>query len=275
MKFTTVSSAILFAGVALGARFTEERRARAARRAEAAVAPRPGSGLPRLPVVPSVEADAIEGNNTANVEYSSNWAGAVLIGSGYKSVTGTFVVPTPKAPSGGNSGTQYAASAWVGIDGDTATNSILQTGVDFYVENGQVSYDAWYEWYPDYAYTFSGFSISTGDTIRVTVTATTTSSGTALVENLTTGKKVTHSFSGQSRALQELNAEWIVEDFSEGNSLVPFANFGTVTFTDSEATTSSSTVGPEGATIIDIKQNNKVLTSASVSGDDVTITYVG
>lgn len=46
---------------------------------------------------------------------------------------------------------QYAASAWVGIDGDTAQNSILQTGVDFYVEGSSVSYDAWYEWYPDYA----------------------------------------------------------------------------------------------------------------------------
>lgn len=46
---------------------------------------------------------------------------------------------------------QYAASAWVGIDGDTASNSILQTGVDFYVEGSSVGYDAWYEWYPDYA----------------------------------------------------------------------------------------------------------------------------
>lgn len=46
---------------------------------------------------------------------------------------------------------QYAASAWVGIDGDTADNSILQTGVDFYAEGGEVGFDAWYEWYPDYA----------------------------------------------------------------------------------------------------------------------------
>lgn len=46
---------------------------------------------------------------------------------------------------------QYAASAWVGIDGDTASNSILQTGVDFYVEGSSIGFDAWYEWYPDYA----------------------------------------------------------------------------------------------------------------------------
>ena len=48
-------------------------------------------------------------------------------------------MPTPKAPSGG-SGT-YSASAWVGIDGDTCDNAILQTGVDFTVSGGSVSYD--------------------------------------------------------------------------------------------------------------------------------------
>ena len=63
-------------------------------------------------------------DNETQVSYSSNWAGAVLIGSGYKSVTGTITVPTPKTPSGGNSRTQYAASAWVGIDGDTCETSM-------------------------------------------------------------------------------------------------------------------------------------------------------
>lgn len=36
----------------------------------------------------------------------------------------------------------------------------------------------------------------------------------------------------------------------------------------------SGTVTPAGATIIDIEQNGKVLTSASVSGSTVTVTYV-
>ncbi len=63
-------------------------------------------------------------SNGSQVSYSSNWAGAVLIGSGYQSVVGTITVPTPKAPSGGSSRTQYAASAWVGIDGDTCQTSM-------------------------------------------------------------------------------------------------------------------------------------------------------
>jgi hypothetical protein len=42
---------------------------------------------------------------------------------------------------------------------------------------------------------------------------------------------VTHTFSGETAgSLCEYNAEWIVEDFEEGSSLVEFADFGTVTF---------------------------------------------
>lgn len=123
MKFSTIATALFGANVALAARFTDKRRERNAARAAAA---RTGLSLPRLPV--GSEADVSKGlefaNDTAHVEYSSNWAGAVLIGTGYKSVTGTFVVPTPSTPSGGSSGTEYAASAWVGIDGDTASNSV-------------------------------------------------------------------------------------------------------------------------------------------------------
>jgi len=178
-------------------------------------------------------------------------------------------VPTPKVPSGGSSRTEYAASAWVGIDGDTCQTAILQTGVDFYVEGSSVSFDAWYEWFPDYAYTFSGFAVNAGNQIRMTASATSTSAGSVKIENLSTGKSVTHSFSGESDRLCETNAEWIVEDFSSGSSLVPFANFGTVTFTGCSPSVS-------GSEILDIKQNNKVLTSCSTSGSStVTCSYTG
>lgn len=110
----------------------------------------------------------------------------------------------------------------------------------------------------------------------MTVTATSTSAGTAVIQNLSTGQSVTHSFTRESNALQELNAEWIVEDFEENGSLVQFANFGTVTFTNAYATTSSGTTVQAGSnpTIIDIEQNNKVLTSVTTSGETVTVTYV-
>lgn len=93
------------------------------------------------------------------------------------------------------------------------------------------------------------------------------------MENVSKGTSVTHTFTSQSQALQELNAEWIVEDFQENSSLVPFANFGTVTFTNASATGSSGAAGPSGAEILDIQQNGVVLTSVSTSSSSVTVTY--
>ena len=132
---------------------------------------------------------------------------------------------------------------------------------------------AWYEWYPDYAYDFSGISFSPGDSVTLTVTASSTKAGTAVITNNSKGKTVSKSITSSS-ALCEQDAEWIVEDFEEGSSLVPFANFGTVTFTGASAKTASGSVGPSGANTIDIEQGSKVLTSVSTSGSSVTVSYV-
>ncbi|KAI0668111.1 aspergillopepsin [Trametes maxima] len=228
---------------------------------------------PKQPTAgPVAEVGAL--SNVSHVEFSSNWAGAVLIANSntFKSVTGTFTVPTPREPSGG-SGT-HSASAWVGIDGDTCGSAILQTGIDFTVSGSRVSFDAWYEWFPDFAHDFSGISISPGNQITVTVTASSTTSGTATILNRSTGQQVSHSFSGQPALCQE-NAEWIVEDFEENGGLVPLANWGTVTFTGASAGTSGGSQGPSGATIIDLEQNGRQLTTVSTSGSSVTVQYSG
>lgn len=213
-------------------------------------------------------------NQTSQETYSSNWAGAVLIGTGYTWVSGEITVPIPQLPSGANSYTNYCASAWVGIDGDTCRTAILQTGIDFCIKGGSTSYSAWYEWYPDYAHDFSNVQISAGNVIKMTVNATSRSSGSATVENLSTGASVTHIFrNGLGGDLCEFNAEWIVEDFSVNNALAPFANFGTVVFSNAVASRGGDTYGPSGATIMDIYQD-RILTSSSVTGDTVTISYM-
>ncbi|KIK66576.1 hypothetical protein GYMLUDRAFT_192496 [Collybiopsis luxurians FD-317 M1] len=216
-----------------------------------------------------------EVTNTTHEEFSSNWAGAVLVASTatYKSVTGTFTVPTPKS-TGGSS--EQCATAWVGIDGDTCETAILQTGVDFCVQGSSVAYDGWYEFFPADSVDFSGISFSAGDSVTVTATVSSTTSGTLTIKNNSKGQTVSKTVSSSAK-LCETNAEWIVEDFEEceGNncSLVPFANFGTIQFTGASATTSSGTVTPAGATIIDIEQGSTVLTSSSVSGSTVTVRY--
>ena len=105
---------------------------------------------------------------TSDIEYSENWSGLAYTsppsGETFNAVSAKFTVPTPSIPSGvAATDGEYSASAWVGIDGNTYSTAILQTGLDFTVStSGDVSYDAWYEWYPDYAYNFD-LTISSGD----------------------------------------------------------------------------------------------------------------
>jgi hypothetical protein len=95
-----------------------------------------------------------------------------------------------------------------------------------------------------------------------------------VITNESNGQQVSQDITSSS-ALCEENAEWIVEDFEEGGGLVPFANFGTVTFTNAAATlVSGGTVDPSGADTIEIVQNNDVVTDVSV-GSEVTVTYTG
>ncbi|KAI2626172.1 peptidase A4 family-domain-containing protein [Xylaria nigripes] len=252
--------ATLFAASALAAPHTAARRAAHAARANRK------SNL-RLPA-PQVN------DGKKHLEFSTNWSGAVLsdkVGS-FTYVTGTIVVPTPK--SGGSAA---SSAAWVGIDGDTCKTAILQTGVDISVNaDGSPSYDAWYEWYPDFAHDFTNFTVSSGNEVRMTVNATTTGTGIALLENLTTGGSVTHTFTKQNSPLCEQDAEWIVEDYAEGGGLVPFANFDAVVFTDAETIKDGECIGPTGANIFNIQEaDGEILTDCEVTdASTVTCTYV-
>ena len=141
-------------------------------------------------------------------------------------MTATFTIPVPREPSGGTG--FHAGSAWVGIDGDTCGSAILQTGVDFVTHGNRTSFDgrrvllrltlrlnpfllilAWYEWFPAPSIDFKHISLAAGDVIRTTVVATSLTSGSAVLENLSTGQTVSHTFSNQP-SLCQANAEWIV-----------------------------------------------------------------
>ena len=267
MKTNAIIAALFCASSILASPIADRRRERRQARARRT---RPALNLTNV-----TQSDGPATISSDDAQTSTNWAGAVLVGTGYTSVTGSIVVPTPQEPPRARRNTQYAAAAWVGIDGDTCGSAIIQTGVDFYIQGGEVSYDAWYEWYPDYAYYFDDFELAAGDTILMTVKASSKSAGTATLENTSTGQTVSHSFSGESASLCETNAEWIVEDFSDSNNnLVPFADFTTVEFTGATAKSGKSTVDTTGATIINMKQSGKVLTSCSAGGSEVKCTYV-
>ncbi|KAM0264332.1 hypothetical protein ACHAQJ_000822 [Trichoderma viride] len=211
-------------------------------------------------------------NGTADVE-STNWAGAAITTSGITEVTGTFTVPKPTVPSGGSSRDEYCGAAWVGIDGYSDAD-LIQTGVLWCVEDGEFEYEAWYEYLPASLVAYSGISVSAGSVVTVTATKTGTNSG---VTTLTSGgKTVSHTFSRENSPLPGTSAEWIVEDFTSGSSLVPFADFGSVTFTGASALVNGATVTPGSgsATTIDLEdESGNILTSTSISGGTVIVDY--
>ncbi|KAF2150180.1 hypothetical protein K461DRAFT_229733 [Myriangium duriaei CBS 260.36] len=227
-----------------------------------------------------IPGNATAGPNEQHDNYSDNWGGAVLIGNGFKSVIGTFTVPSISVPSGGDPNAFYSSTAWVGIDGDTCSSAILQTGVDFTIENGQVSYSAWYEWWRQNSIDFTGISFSAGDSVQLYVQAYSTTSGIATIENLSNGQKVSHQFKneGSIGELCETNAEWIVEDYEINKQLVPLADFGTVTFTDCSASDGQYNYGVSGATLLQLSSNGQASgqeAEATIDSDSqVTVRYL-
>lgn len=108
MRFTTVASGLLIAGSAVAAPATGLTRSEKMAKSRAA----------RRHSAPNKKIDVLDGgekSNVTNVSYSSNWSGAVLVGTGYTAVTAKFTVPTPSSTGSG--------AAWVGIDGDTCCTS--------------------------------------------------------------------------------------------------------------------------------------------------------
>ncbi|KAJ5788793.1 uncharacterized protein N7518_005804 [Penicillium psychrosexuale] len=207
--------------------------------------------------------EVLDLNQTSHETYSSNWGGAILIGTRYTAVSGEITVPAPNFQM-----------VLILIQTTAPLTAILQAGIYFCIQGGLYSYSAWYEWYPDYAHDFSNIQISAGNVIIMTVDATSKSSGFATIENLSTGVSVTHIFpNGLGGDLCEFNAEWIVKDFSVNNALAPIANFGTVVFSNAVASRGGISYGPSGATIMDIYQD-RILTSTSVTDNTVNISYI-
>ncbi|KAL7929309.1 peptidase A4 family domain-containing protein [Trichoderma chlorosporum] len=212
-------------------------------------------------------------NDTSHATVQSNWGGAILEGSGFTAASATVNVPK------GSGGSSAAGSAWVGIDGATCDSAILQTGFDWY---GDGTYDAWYEWYPEFAADFTGIDISQGDQIAMSVVATSLTGGSATLQNLSTGQKVTQTFSRVTAgSLCETSAEFIIEDFEEcdsnGNNCqpVPFASFSpAIQFTSASATQNGKKVSLSGATMTEVIVNNKDLTKCSASGSTLSCSYV-
>ncbi|KAM3507735.1 hypothetical protein MY11210_007015 [Beauveria gryllotalpidicola] len=196
----------------------------------------------------------------------SNWGGAVQEGSGWTHVTGTVTVPDVSGQSA-----EAGAAGWVGIDGNRCRTGLLQTGFAVF---GDGTIEAWYEWYPEPSYIYYGLGVSAGDELRLSVYSNGLHGGNSTIENLTTGKAASHTFTNMPYSLCLMDAEWIVEDFSSGNQQVPFANFNEMNFTGAYAEGNSGKVTPSGAQIMEVTVNGQTHTDCSANTDGVDCKYV-
>ncbi|KAK4155597.1 peptidase A4 family-domain-containing protein [Chaetomidium leptoderma] len=219
------------------------------------------------------------------VAYNQNCAGAVLTGAGYRSVTGTLQIPSIKLPPGANRDKLHAVSAWIGIDGEHACpNSMLQVGVDMYLNNSISQYWAWFEWFPNHSTYLTDFAIRAGDTLTMNITAASLSSAEFAITNHRTGQRDSATLTDPAAAaaaaplLCGFSTEWMVEDFSASDG-VPLVDFGGVAFTGAQfATDSGVTGGVEAAEMAGVKETadgQVVIECEKVGGDEVTCLYRG
>jgi hypothetical protein len=114
-------------------------------------------------------------------------------------------------------------------------------------------------------------AVTAGDEIRVSIYAYTPTSGMVMIENLTQNVQASQTFNSMIAELCFESAEWVVEDFTVGDSLAPFPNYGSATFTDCY----SNKGGLEDAYIAEIYQDT-LLSECSIdtSVNSVTCNYV-
>jgi len=208
----------------------------------------------------------LNGRASGATVQSSNWCGAAVTGTGFTSVVGTWTVPTLSLRSGQSANSEPALAQWVGIDG-FSNSALIQGGTLSEIVGGSQENFAWTEMLPASLREVS-LTVDTGDSITTNVTMTSTTSGTVTIKNNSRGTSLVGTVSGGTR-LSGASAEWILEDFESGSSLVAFAGFPTSTFTGS-AIHSGTSVSPSTATLIDIVQNSE-LCSATLSGTTVSV----
>ncbi|MFH0714395.1 MAG: G1 family glutamic endopeptidase [Candidatus Diapherotrites archaeon] len=194
---------------------------------------------------------------------SSNWGGYAVLplskAQTFSDVKGSWIVPAVDCSTTPTSYSSY----WVGIDG-YSSNTVEQIGTDSDCSNGSAVYDAWYEMYPKYP-VYISMSVRPGDVINAEVQFLANKKFQLTITDQNSG--ASFSTIQSSPSAKRTSAEWIAEAPSSGGVL-PLANFGTVSFFNSSAT-SGSTIGSisnsawkKDAIIMGTRDYNKAIPSA-------------
>ncbi len=191
---------------------------------------------------------------------SHNWAGYITTGGTFTSVRGSWVVPQVNA-----TGTS-ADATWVGIGGITS-NDLIQIGTQAMVNNGKVSYQAWYEMLPANSHKIP-LTISPDDSINASVIQQSANQWTISLNDITTGQdyqtNVTYTSSLSS-------AEWIEEMPVQGRFFIPLDNFGSMQFSGMATVKDGTELTPAQASAVSMAMVNnldQVVAQPSALGSD-------
>jgi hypothetical protein len=198
---------------------------------------------------------------------SQNWAGYAAAGN-----AGTFtgVAASWTEPAVTCTATSTFASFWAGLDGD-GTNTVEQTGTEADCNGGAAAYQGWFEMFPN-APVFYDNPVEAGDAMSASVTADGGGAFTLTLADATQGW--TQTTNQTSDAAQLGSAEVIAEAPSNGTTVLPLSNFGTVSFTG--VTADNAAIGnenPAALTMVSANDVTEATPSALAGGNAFAVTW--
>ncbi|MDA8295575.1 MAG: G1 family endopeptidase [Actinomycetota bacterium] len=254
------------------------------------------AGVPAPAASPVLLDVAPASQPASGFQESDNWSGYLLPAPGGISyVGGQWVVPRLDCQATPNG----AESTWVGLGGagnsaGASTGSLLQTGTDDQCVGGLQQESAWWELYPsapNAAQYFVGLTVQPGNTMRAQVYQAASGQWVTELENLSSGVSGVMVSGGSWGVLDPsgnfdeqgnasglsysgaTSAEWIVEDYQLNQVQVPFADYGTVSFSNLATSLETWTLDAgEGQAIV---QNGATISTPGLparSGFSVTFT---
>jgi Peptidase A4 family len=195
------------------------------------------------------------GPDNAADALSANWAGYATAQSqgSLTAVSASWAEPAVTCTDA-----QSFSAFWVGLDGD-GTPTVEQTGTEADCADGTPSYQGWYELFPNAPVFFSN-PVQPADEMTASVVSDGNGIFTLKLADATQGWTQSSQQSDPDAVLG--SAEIIAEAPSDGQQVLPLADFGTVDFTN--ATINNQALGSVGnLTAITMADNNTTLAAPS------------
>jgi Peptidase A4 family len=211
----------------------------------------------------------VHARGIGNEAESTNWSGYAATSGTYTSVSASWTQPAGTC----SRGDQYAAF-WVGLDG-YSSQTVEQTGSEVDCIGRTAEYYAWYEIYPQASVNYSN-TVKAGDKFTATVTYEGSNEFSLSIKDITQGwsQTKTETLAGAARSSAEVIAEAPCCTFSGG--ILPLTDFGTVSFTGSQA--DGSALGNAGGVteivMVDNAGREKDTVSSLTGGENFSATWL-